>query len=84
MDYSNNNYFYCNFLFKAPLVIFSNVYEGICNAGRIFSFSSEYKKFRQQSEQLQFKVNQLEEVSLENERLRKILELKEKESFQYY
>lgn len=70
-------------LSKGPLFIFYRTYLVFFDLVEIVSFYPDYKKMQKEMGILRFKMNQLREQRIENIRLRKILRLKEKETFNF-
>ncbi|MCP4650056.1 MAG: rod shape-determining protein MreC [PVC group bacterium] len=70
-------------LFKTPLALMNKISLVLSNSSDVLGSFSKYKKTKKELEFLQFKQTQLEEMRLENERLRNMLELKEKKEHDF-
>jgi len=70
-------------LFKTPLSVFYQLNLAIMQAKNIFTSYAKYLVLEKKVEHLKFDLNSLEEVRLENVRLRKLLNLKEKKPFDF-
>ncbi len=64
-------------LFKMPLSLIYRLQISTIRATKIFTFYSEYSEMQAKIKELSFKANQLRELELENQRLRKIIQLKD-------
>ncbi|RKY33892.1 MAG: hypothetical protein DRP78_07130, partial [Candidatus Omnitrophota bacterium] len=70
-------------VFNYPLSFVYRTYISILNTKKIFKFYFESEKIQQENKRLKFELNQLLEQRLENERLHKILELKERRAYNF-
>ena len=69
--------------FKYPLSIFYHINLSLFHAKKFFTFYRDYSAIKKENEQLKFQLNQTKEAEHENERLRRILELKAKGEFDF-
>lgn len=64
-------------ILRTPLSLIYRLQLSTINAKKIFTFYSEYKAMQTQLNELSFQTNRLTELEFENQRLHKILELKD-------
>ncbi|MBU1043800.1 MAG: rod shape-determining protein MreC [Candidatus Omnitrophica bacterium] len=64
-------------LFRTPLSLFYRLQISTINAKKIFTFYSEYSAMQKKIKELSYQANRVTELELENQRLRKILELRQ-------
>ena len=64
-------------LFRIPLSLIYRLQISTIRARKIFTFYSEYSEMQSEIKKLSFQANQVRELELENQRLRKIIELKD-------
>ncbi len=69
------------FFLRSPLRASYNAYITLFKAENIFHIYSDYLTLKHKSEKMQYQLNKLKEVSLENDRLRKLLDLKQRSKF---
>jgi rod shape-determining protein MreC len=70
-------------ILKTPLSLIYRMQLSAVNAGKIFTFYSEYKTMQAKINQLEFENNRLKELKFENQRLLKLLELTQSGSYEY-
>ncbi|MFH1459102.1 MAG: rod shape-determining protein MreC [Candidatus Omnitrophota bacterium] len=70
-------------LIKIPLNFSMRTYFTFLNANRIFTIYADFKENEKELKNLKFQLNNFNELKLENERLRKLLELKQNFEFAF-